>query len=195
LARPGGNITGLSYQSVDVAGKRVDLLRQAIPQFRRLAVLGNVGAPQIGPEMREVDAAAKKLGIEVLPLEIRRAENIVPAFRKFRGAAEALYVCTEPVSNANRVQINTLALQARLPTVYGTREYVEAGGLMSYGPNFPDLFRRAADYVDKILRGTLPGEIPIEQPTAFDFVVNLTTAKALGLTIPASMLSLAEIIE
>jgi putative ABC transport system substrate-binding protein len=195
LARPGGNITGLSYQSTDVAGKRVDLLRQAIPQFRRLAVLGNVGAPQIGLEMREVDAAAKKLGIEVLPLEIRYAEDIAPAFRTFKGAAEALYVCTEPLSNANRVQVNALALQARMPTMYGTREYVEAGGLMSYGPNFPDLFRRAADYVDKILRGTSPGEIPIEQPTAFDFVVNLTTAKALGLTIPASMLSLAEIIE
>jgi putative ABC transport system substrate-binding protein len=195
LARPGGNITGLSYQSTDVTGKRVDLLLQAIPGFKRLAVLGNVGAPQVGLEMREVDTAAKKLGLEVLPLQIRRAEDIAAAIPKLKGGVEALYVCTEPLSNANRVQINALAVEARLPTMHGTREYVEAGGLMSYGANFPDLFRRAADYVDKILSGTPPGEIPIEQPTAFDFVVNLTTSKALGLAIPASLLSLAEIIE
>jgi putative ABC transport system substrate-binding protein len=195
FARPGGNVTGLSYLSPDVAGKRVDLLHQAVPQLRRLAILGNVNAPQVEHEMREADAAAKKLGIEVLPLEIRRAEDIAPAFGAIKGAAEGLYVCTEPLSNANRAQINALAQKAGLATIYGTREYVEAGGFMSYGPNFPDLFRRAADYVDKILRGAKPGEIPIEQPTSFDFVVNLTTAKALGLTIPASLLSLAEIIE
>jgi ABC-type uncharacterized transport system substrate-binding protein len=195
LARPGGNVTGLSYQSLDITGKRVDLLHQAAPHLRRLAVLGNVAAPQVGREMSEADAAAKKLGIEVMPMEIRRAEDIAPAFEALKNSAEGLYVCTEPLSNANRTQINALALQARLASMYGTRDYVQAGGLMSYGPNFPDLFRRAADYVDKILRGAKPGEIPIEQPTAFDFVVNLTTAKALGLAVPAPLLSLAEIIE
>jgi putative tryptophan/tyrosine transport system substrate-binding protein len=195
LASPGGNVTGLSYQSTDLAGKRVDLLREAIPQLKRLAVLGNAGNAQVVLEIREVEAAARKLGLQVTSLEIRRAEDIGPAFASLNGQADALYVCVDPQTNANRSQINTLALGARLPTMYGTREYAEAGGLMSYGPNFPDMFRRAADDTDKILRGAKPGDIPVEQPTKFDLVINLTTAKALGLTLPPNLVALADVIE
>src|SRR5262245_15469778 len=196
LARPGGNVTGLSFQSNDVAGKRVDLLRAVIPDMKRLAMLGNAGNPNVMLEIREVASAAQKLGLQVARLEVRRAGDILPAFESLKtDGADALYVCVEPLVNANRIKINTLALSARLPTMYGTRDYVETGGLMSYGPSFSALFRHAADYVDKILRGAKPGELPIEQPTTFDFVINLTTAKALGLTIPAPILSLAELIE
>ena len=182
LARPGGNVTGLSTLAADLAGKRLELLREVVPGLRRLAIMGNVGYPFTVLELGEVQAAAGTLGLEVVPLEIRRAEDIAPAFEALKGRADALYVCTDALANANRIRINTLALGARLPTMHGSRDYVEAGGLMSYGPNFPDLFRRAADYVDKILRGAKPGDIPVEQPTKFDLVINLTTAKALGLT-------------
>ena len=196
LPRPGGNVTGLSFQSTDLAGKRVDLLRAVIPGMKRIAVLGNAGNPNVMLEIREVASAAQKLGLQVARLEVRRAEDILPAFESLKtDGADALYVCLEPLVNANRIKINTLALSARLPTMYGTRDYVETGGLMSYGPSFSALFRRAAEYVDKILRGAKPSELPIEQPTTFDFVINLTTAKGLGLTIPAPMLSLAELIE
>jgi putative ABC transport system substrate-binding protein len=139
-------------------------------------------------EMGEAQAAARTLGLEAITVEIRRAEDIAPGFDALKGRAEALYVCTDPLVVTNRARIHTLAMGARLPTIYNSREYVEAGGLMSYGPNFPDLFRRAADYVDKILRGAKPGDIPVEQPTKFDLVINLTTAKALGLTIPETFL-------
>ena len=146
--------------------------------------MANVGNPAAVLEMGEVQAAARTLGLEVATSEIRRAEDIAPAFEALKGRAEALYVVADPLVNTNRIRINTLALGARLPTMYGFREYVEAGGLMSYGPNFPDLFRRAADYVDKILRGAKPADIPVEQPTKFDLVINLITAKALGLDSP-----------
>jgi putative ABC transport system substrate-binding protein len=158
--------------------------------------MGNVGNPFIALELREVRAAADTLNIEVDTLEIRRAEDIGPAFEALQGRAGALYVCTDALANVNRLRINTLALGARLPTMHGTRDYVEAAGLMSYGPNFPDLYRRSADFVDKILRGAKPADIPVEQPTRFDLVVNLITAKALGLTIPATILDRAdEVIE
>ena len=147
-------------------------------------------------EMREVQAAARTLGLEVATLEIRRAEDIAPAFDALKGRADALYVVADPLVTTNRIRINTLALGARLPTMHGQRENVEAGGLMSYGPNFPDLYRRAADYVDKILRGAKPADIPVEQPTKFDLVINLTTAKALGLEVPPTLLARAdEVIE
>ena len=147
-------------------------------------------------EMREVQAAARTLGLDVITLEIRRAEDIAPAFETLKGRADALYVCGDPLVITNRIRINTLALVARLPTMHGKREYVEAGGLMSYGPNFPDLFRRAADYVDKILRGAKPADLPVEQPTKFDLVINLKTAKALGLDVPPTLLARAdEVIE
>jgi len=192
LPRPGGNVTGLSNQSADLAGKRVEHLREVVPGLRRLAVVANVSNPVSGVEMGEVQA----LGLDVVTLEIRRGEDIAPAFETLKGRAQALYVAGDPLMITNRVRINTLALGARLPTTYNQREFVEAGGLMSYGPNFPDLFRRAGDYVDKILRGTKPADIPVEQPTKFDLVINLTTAKALGLEVLPTLLARAdEVIE
>jgi putative tryptophan/tyrosine transport system substrate-binding protein len=196
LARPGGNVTGLSNQLPDLAGKRLELLREIIPGLHRLAILTNVGNPIGALEMGEVQAAARTLGLEILPLEIRRAEDIGPAFEALKDRADALYVVAEPLLSSNHVRISTLALGARLPTLLGIRDYVEAGGLVSYGPNTPDLFRRAADLVDKILRGAKPKDIPVEQPAKFDLVINLTTAKALGLTIPPTLLARAdEVIE
>jgi len=192
LARPGGNVTGLSVQASDLASKRLELLREVVHGLRRLAILVNVDYPAAVLEMREAQAAARTLGLEVTTLEIRRAEDIVPGFEALKGPVDALYICPDPVLAAHRVRINTLANVARLPTITDFREFVEAGSLISYGPSLPDLFRRAADYVDKILRGTKPGDIPVEQPTKFDLVINLTTAKALGLTIPESFLSRAD---
>jgi putative ABC transport system substrate-binding protein len=196
MARPGGNSTGLSSLSTELAGKRLELLREVVPHLRRLAIMGNVGYPSSVLEMGEVQAAARTLGLEVAPLEIRRAEDIAPAFAALKARADALYLSVDGVVAANRTRIITLALGARLPTIFNTRDHVQAGGLMSYGPNFPVLFRRAAEMVDKILRGTKPSDIPVEQPTKFDLVINLTTAQALGLMIPESFLLRAdEVIE
>jgi putative ABC transport system substrate-binding protein len=196
LARPGGNITGLSIQAPDLAGKRLELLREIFPDVRRLAIIGNVEYAATVLEMGEAQAAARTLGLEVVRSEIRRAEDIAPAFEALKGVAQALYVCPDATINANHARIYTLALGARLPTMHGLREYVEAGGLMSYGPNTPDLYRRAADYVDKILRGAKPADLPVEQPIKFDLVINLVTARALGLIVPASLLARAdEVIE
>jgi putative ABC transport system substrate-binding protein len=196
LARPGGNVTGLTIQPTDLTGKRLDLLREIVPGFRRLSIMGNVANTGFGKELAELQAAASNSGIETTVLEIRRAEDIAPAFDAIKDRTDALYVFSEPLLNANRVKINTLALGARIPTIFGFREFVDAGGLMSYGANFADLFRRAADFVDKILRGTKPADLPVQQPTKFDLIINLTTAKALGLKIPESFLVLAdEVIE
>jgi len=196
LARPGGNVTGLATLGADLAGKRVELLREAVSGLGRLAIMGNVGNPFSVLEVGEVQAAARALGLDVATLEIRRAQDIAPAFETLKGRADALYVCPDGLVSTNRTRINTLALGERLPAMHGYREYVEAGGLMSYGPNYPDLFRRAADYVDKILHGAKPGDIPVEQPTKFDLIVNLTTAKALHLDIPPTLLARAdEVIE
>ena len=192
LSHPAGNVTGLSIQQTDIAGKRLELLREVIPGLVRLAILVNVGNPGNVLELGEVQTAARTLGVEFTALEIRRAEDIAPAFAALKGHPEALYVAGDPLLNTNRIRVNTLALGARLPTMHASRDYVEVGGLMSYGPNFPDLFRRAAGYVDKILRGTKPGDIPVEQPTKFDLAVNLTTAQALGLKIPEAFLSRAD---
>jgi len=196
LARPGGNVTGLANQISDTGGKKLEFLREIVPSLRRLAILANVANPAVVLDMAEADAAARKLGLHVNISEIRQAEDIAPAFDALKGHADALYVCTDPVVNTHRIRVNTLALAARLPTMHGLREFVEAGGLMSYGPNLPDLLRRAADFVDKILRGAKPNDIPVEQPTKFDFVINLTTAKALGLSVPDTLLARAdEVIE
>jgi len=196
LARPGGNVTGLSVQGSDLAGKRVELLREVRPDLRRLAILANVGYRESVLEMAEVEAAARTLGIDIAKLGVRRAEDITPAFEALKHEAGAVYVVGDGLVNANRTRINTLALAARLATIYNNRAYVVAGGLMSYGPNFPDLLRRTADVVDKILRGAKPADIPVEQPTKFDLVINLITAKALGLTIPPTLLARAdEVIE
>jgi len=196
LARPGGNVTGLSGQAPDLAGKRIELLREVVHGLRRLAILTDADYPAAMLEMDEAQAAARTLGLEVATFEIRSAKDIVPAFEALKGRADALYVCIDYVLNAHRISVNTLANVARLPTISALREYVEAGSLMSYGPSFPDSFRRTADYVDKILRGAKPGELPVEQPTKFDLVINVTTAKALGLEVPSTLLARAdEVIE
>jgi putative ABC transport system substrate-binding protein len=196
LARPGGNVTGLANQLSDTVGKKLEVLREVVPDLRRLAIIANVGNPAAVLEMGEAQAAARKLGLEVTTPEIRRAEDIAPAFDALKDRADALYICPDPLMNTNRTRINILAVGARLPTVHGVREYVEAGGLMSYGPNLPDLWRRAAEFIDKILRGAKPADIPVEQPTKFDLIINITTAKALGLEIPPTLLARAdEVIE
>jgi putative ABC transport system substrate-binding protein len=185
LARPGGNVTGLSLQAPDLAGKRLELLREAIPALRRLTITANPDSRAVVLEMREVQTTASSFGFDVTTVEIRKSEDIVPAFEAFRHDTDALYVCSDPLVIANRTRINTLALGARLPTMHGYRDHVEAGGLMSYGPNISDLWRRAAEIVDKILHGAKPADIPVEQPTKFDLVINLKTARALGIEVPA----------
>ena len=196
LARPGGNVTGLSNLQTDLGGHRLELLREVVPRLQKVAVLGNFSSPLIALEMEGVQAAATKLGLEALRLEVRKAEDIVPSIEALKGTADALYVCSDPFLTTHRVRIVTLAISQKLPTMNAFREYVVAGGLLSYGPNFPDLFRRSGDYVDKILRGAKPADIPVEQPLKFDLVVNNTTAKALGLSISESFLLRAnEVIE
>ena len=192
LARPGGNVTGLSNQQIDIAAKRLELLREVVPNLRRLSVMTRVGNPGAALEIAEIQAAARTLGLEVAISEIRRAEDIAPALEALKERADALYVNADSLFLTHQTRINILALAARLPTMHGFRELVETGGLMSYAPNFPEMFRRAADFVDKILRGAKPGDIPVEQPTKFDLVINLTTAKALGLTVPESFLLRAD---
>jgi putative ABC transport system substrate-binding protein len=196
LARPGGNVTGLSVLTPDLAGKRLELLREVVPGLRQVAFLANVDNPITALEAGEVQASARALSLDVTTLEIRRPEDIASLFETLGGRTQALYVAGDPLVLTHRVRINTLALVARLPAIYNSREYVEAGGPMSYGVNWSDLFRRSADYVDKILRGTKPADIPIEQPTKFDFIINLTTVKALGLNVsPALLLRADEVIE
>jgi putative ABC transport system substrate-binding protein len=188
LARPGGNITGLSVLAPELAGKRLENLRQVLPGLRRLSVLGNAAYPAAVLEMSELQTMARKLGIEVDTLAVRTAEDIAAAIEALKGRADALYVSPDSLTATNSIRIGALALKAQLPTMHGVREFVEDGGLMSYGPNLTDLFRRAGDYVDKILRGAKPSELPIEQPTKFELVVNLKTAKALGIVVPEAML-------
>jgi putative ABC transport system substrate-binding protein len=196
LSRPGGNVTGLSILAPDLVGKRIELLREVVPGLRRLAVMVNASNPTDVLQMEEAREAARIIGLDAVSAEIRRAEDIGPAFETLRGRVDALYVSGDPLMVGNRVRINTLVQNARLPTVYNAREFVEAGGLMCYGPNFPDLYRRAAGYVDKILRGAKPANLPVEQPTKFDLVLNLTTAKVLGITMPPTVLTRAsELIE
>jgi ABC-type uncharacterized transport system substrate-binding protein len=196
LARPGGNVTGLSQLGTDLAAKRLELLREVLGDLRQVGVLGNADNPASVAEIVEIQAASRTLGLAVAPVQIQRPDDIAPAFEALKGRADALYVLPDPLVNANRLRINILALGARWPTMHTFREYVEAGGLMSYGPNLSHQFRRAADFVDKILRKTKAGDIPVEQATKFDLTINLTTAKALGLTIPEPFLLRAdEVIE
>jgi putative ABC transport system substrate-binding protein len=196
LARPGGNVTGLTNQSADLPGKRLDFLRKAVPVLHRLAILANTDNASGVLETNEAQSAAHKLGIEVDTFEIRRADDIAPVFEALKGRVDALYIATDALLRINRYRINTLALGAKLPTMSNTREYAEAGGLMSYGTNYVDAFGRAADFVDKILRGANPADIPVEQPTKFELVINLKTAKALGLEVPPTLFALAdEVIE
>lgn len=196
LSRPGGNVTGLSNQASDLGAKRLEVLREVIPSVRRLAIMANVGNSQTALEMSAVQVTAVNFGLEFVPFGIRRAEDIAQGFEMLKGRADALYVCPDPLVTTNRVRINELALHARLPTIHGIREHVEAGGLMSYGTNYADLWRRAADYVDKILRGAKPADLPVEQPTKFELLINMKTAKALGVTLPPALLARAdEVIE
>jgi putative ABC transport system substrate-binding protein len=196
LARPGGNVTGLSLQQTDTAAKRLEFLRQIVPGLRRLAILANVDNAGAVLDMQEVETTARNLGLDPIIMQIRRAEDIAPAFDGLKGRAAALYVADDPLTQTQQSRINTLTLSAHLPTAHAFREMVETGALMSYGPNRPAMFRRTAELVDKILRGTKPADIPVEQPTKFDLVLNLTTAKALGLTVPDTLLALAdEVIE
>jgi putative ABC transport system substrate-binding protein len=196
LARPGGNATGLSNFAVDLAAKRLEILRDVLPSLAHLAIIANSAYSGGALELGEIQAAASALGIEVIPLEFRRAEDVAPAFETLKGRAEALYIVGDPLANIQRMRIMTFSLAARLPAMCVQREYVEAGGLMSYGPNYRDLNRRAADLVDKILRGAKPADLPVEQPTKFDLVVNLITARALGVTMPPTLLARAdEVIE
>jgi putative ABC transport system substrate-binding protein len=192
LSRPGGNVTGLSQLAADLGGKRVEILREVVPGLRRLAILYNAGNAVTASERQQVQEAARTFSLEVVNSDIRRADDITPAIDALKDRVDAVYVQTDPLMNTHRVRISTLALGARLPTLSGIREYVDAGALMSYGPNFLDLFRRAADYVDKILRGAKPGDLPVEQPTKFDLVFNVTTAKVLGLKVSETFLLRAD---
>jgi putative ABC transport system substrate-binding protein len=192
LARPGGNVTGLSTQQTDLATKRLELLREVVPGLRRLAIIANTDSAGAVLDMRVVRTTAESLGLEAVPIEIKKAEDIAPAFNALAGRAEALYVVLDPLMNTNRTRINESALVAGLPTVHSVRDYVEAGGLLSFGPNRFATHRRAADIVDKILRGAKPADIPVEQPTKFELVINLITAKTLGLTIPEQLLATAD---
>jgi putative tryptophan/tyrosine transport system substrate-binding protein len=196
LAHPGGNVTGLSLLAPELAGKRLELLRDVIPNLRRLAIMGNVDYPASVLEMHEAQTTALTLGLEVATLEIKQAADIVASIEELSSRADALYVCADPLLLANALRINTLALGSRLPTMHALRDFVDASGLMSYGPDIRDLWRRAADYVDKIFRGARPGDIPVEQPVKFDLVVNRIVARALRLEIPPTFLARAdEVIE
>jgi putative ABC transport system substrate-binding protein len=192
LARPGGNVTGLSMQQTDLAGKRLELVREVIPGLRQLGILANISNRGATLDMGQAQDAARTLGLISVTREIRRAEEIALAFDALEGHVGALYVVGDALMVTNRVRVITMALAARLPTVFNSRIYVEAGGLMSYGIEFAEHYRRSADIVDKILRGARPADIPVEQPTKFDLVINLTTVKALGLTIPQSLLARAD---
>jgi putative ABC transport system substrate-binding protein len=196
LSRPGGNVTGLSLHGPDIGSKRLGLMREALPGLRRLVIIANPASPQASAELDEVKAEAIGLGLDPAGLEIRHSEDFAPAIDALKGRADALYACADALISANAARINALALAASLPTIFYAREYLEGGGFMSYGPNVPDLFRRSADFVDKILRGTKPGDIPVEQPTTLELIVNLKTAKALGLVISPTLLARAdEVIE
>jgi ABC-type uncharacterized transport system substrate-binding protein len=196
LAHPGGNMTGLSLQETDLAGKRLGLLREVVPALHHLAIIANRDASSAMAEMQEVHTTARTLGLEVLTSEIRHAADIAPAIEGIKGRAEGLYVCLDPLITTNRTRISSSALDARLPTIFSIRDFVEAGGLMSYGPSLVAFYRHAGDFVDKILRGAKPADLPVEQPTEFDLTLNLKTAKALGLTLAQSILARAdEVIE
>ena len=196
LSHPGENVTGLSVQSTDLAGKRLELLREVIPRLHRLAIIFDAGYPAAARGNKEIQAAASTLGIEVAPHEIRRAEDIASVFYALKDHADALYVVENALVSANSVQIGTLALNAKLPMMFNVGDVAQIGSLLSYGPDFPTMFARAAELVDKILRGAKPGDLPVEQPTKFNLVVNLKTAKTLGLTVPDRVLALAdEVIE
>ena len=196
LAKPGRNMTGNSLQAADAAGKRIGLAHELLPNMRRIALMGNVSYPATASELDRVETACRQLALNTIRREFRNAKDIPAAFDNLKGEVDAVYVAVEPLAISRRDEINGRALSLGLPTISGTRDFTAAGGLMAYGPNFPALFARSADLVDKILRGANAGEIPVEQPTKFDFVINLKTAKALNLDVPTTLLLRAdEVIE
>jgi putative ABC transport system substrate-binding protein len=193
LAEPSGNVTGISLQTLDLANKRFELFREAVPSFRKLAIMADATFSQAMLEMKTVQDLCSKFGIETVPLEIRKTEDIQPAFAKLSAEkADALYVVINELLNANRLLIVTSAEKAKLPSIYGTHDWVRSGGMMSYGPNFPALFARSAEMADKILHGAKPSNIPVEQPTRFELVINLKTAQSIGAVISDAFLTRAD---
>jgi ABC-type uncharacterized transport system substrate-binding protein len=196
LARPGGNVTGLSIQPIELSSKRLELLREIIPNVRRLAALVNTHLLGLAQEVVAIRTASAKLNIDANVLEIQTAEDIDAAMATLAGHTDALYVFSEPLTNANKDKIIKAATAAKIPTIFGFREFVDAGGLISYGPNFIDLFSRAAEFTDKILRGATPSDLPVQLPVKFDLIINLKAAKALELNISETVLTRAdEVIE
>jgi len=197
LAQPGGNVTGLSVLNPELSGKRLELLKESLPSISRVAILTNPGNPIHATFWKETRTAAQTLGLQLQPIRVRAPEDFDEAFRAAaRGRADALLAFDDALTLGHRAQLVALAAKHRVPTMYGFREFPDAGGLLSYGPNIPDQYRRSAAYVDKILKGAKPANLPVEQPTKFELVINLKTAKALGLTIPSSLLLRAdEVIE
>ena len=197
LARPGGNVTGMSFMAPDLGGKRLELLKEVLPRLTRLAILWSAANPYSALVFKETQAASRTLGIEVQSLEVRAPHDFDAAFETLRRQQpNALITVEDPLTFTYRRLIVDFAAGHQLPALHGLREYVTAGGLMSYGANLADPFRRAAGYVDKILKGTKPADLPVQQPTKFELVINLKTAKALGLTVPTALLDRAdEVIE
>lgn len=196
LARPGANITGLSIEVVGTAGKRLTLMRDVIPTIHRVGIMGNSANRSVRDEIGEAQAAARTLGFDPIVSELRGVQDIQPTIQGLKDRSDALYVCADPLVNTNLSRINELTLDARLPAMHGSPEIAVAGGLMAYGADIPDMSRRAAEIVDRILRGAKPADIPVEAPTAFKFVINLKTAKTLGIAVPYSVQLLAdEVIE
>ena len=193
LARPGGNITGLSSISVDTSGKQLELLKETVPKLSRVAVFGTSTNPGNAQALKEIELAAGGFKLRLQYLDVLDPKDIETAFQTAaKERANVVLVLGSPVNFNNRTQIAELAVKSRLPVIHSNTEYVDAGGLMTYGPNYPDLYRRAATYVDKILKGAKPGDIPVEQPTKFEFVINLKAAKLIGLTIPPNVLARAD---
>ncbi len=191
LSRPGGNVTGMSRQLTNSTGKRLELLREIVAG-RRLAILFNAGNPLTRPELETAEKAAQAMGFATVRAEIRNSGDVQPAIEALAGKADALYVCIDPLVNTNNVRINALAQAARLPTMHSSRDNIDSGGMISYGPDTIDLFRRAAEFVDKILRGAKPADLPVEQPTKFELVINLKMAKAIGLEVAPTVLARAD---
>jgi putative ABC transport system substrate-binding protein len=192
LSKPGGNVTGLSSQAPEIAGKRVELLRELMPNVRRLGVLIDTNNPYAERDVSEAQKAAGVLGIEMTIARVQKADDIEPALDRLRSQAQALYILAVPVLLTHRTRIIEMAFAAGLPTIHDVREYVDSGGLLSYGPNWVAMWSQAAVFADKILRGAKPGDLPVEQPTLFSLVLNAATAKALGLVIPNSILQRAD---
>ena len=191
LGHPGGNITGVAVNASDMAGKRVQLLKELVPTLKRVAILSHPSHPTNAVQLQGAQAAARTLGVHLRAVSVRSADDFAPALNALRGIEGVLNADT-PLFVTHRTRLVDAVAASRLPAIYPARVYVEAGGLMSYGPNLPDVWRRAAAYVDKILKGAKPGDLPVEQPTEFELVINLKTAKALGLTIPPSVLLRAD---